>query len=436
MTVVVGEPTVDGSTVECEVTPSRDLRRFFTGDTVRVDYDADISDVPPAIASIPALAHVAPVAWANGDDVAAPAVDRAFLDALGEVGEALARMYPEFVDPGELRADEVGRTADGRPADAVDDSGLLFTGGVDSVASYVRHREAEPTLIGVQGWVVGPDEDDRWRGFREHVEPFADRRGLDCRYVRSNALSVLDTPMLQAHYKRYVDGAWYSSVGHGLGLLGLCAPLAHALGLGTVHIAASHTAGFDEPWGSHPAIDDRVRWGHSRGNHDGFELTRQKKIERIAAYVEETGERFPLRTCIHDDAGGNCNDCEKCYRTIVGLVLAGLDPNEFGYEADRRTLDEIRAAFERTAFVMDEHTRFHWEDIQAHVDLDRSFPVDGATDFFRWLDGVDMAAVASEATPARRERLARAVARNLPYPVYASLYPVYDALSKISTAGS
>ncbi|QLH81754.1 hypothetical protein [Halosimplex pelagicum] len=436
MTVVVGEPTVDGSTVECEVTPSRDLRRFFAGDTVRVDYDADISDVPPAVASIPALAHVAPVAWANGADVAAPAVDRAFLDALEEVGAALARMYPEFIDPGEIRPEAVVDTAEEYPADAFDESGLLFTGGIDSVASYVRHRDEDPTLIGVQGWVVGPEEDDRWRGFRNHVEPFADRRGLDCRYVRSNALSVLDTPMLQAHYKRYVDGAWYSSVGHGLGLLGLCAPLSHALGLGTVHIAASHTAGFDEPWGSHPEIDDRVRWGHSRGNHDGFELTRQEKIERIAAYVAETGERFPLRTCIHDAAGGNCNDCEKCYRTIVGLVLAGLDPREFGYEADRQTFGEIRVAFEEPAFVMDEHTRFHWEDIQSHIDLDRSFPVDGATDFFRWLDGVDMRAVASEATPARRERLARAVARNLPYPVYASLYPVYDALSKIATDGS
>jgi hypothetical protein len=85
MTVVVGEPTVEGSTIECPVTPSRELRRFFAEDTVRVDYDADVSDVPAAVASIPALAHVAPVAWANGADVAAPAVDREFLDALDEL---------------------------------------------------------------------------------------------------------------------------------------------------------------------------------------------------------------------------------------------------------------------------------------------------------------------------------------------------------------
>jgi hypothetical protein len=428
MSVAVHEPTITESAVECRVAPSRDVRRFFADDTFRAEYDVDVSRVPPAIAVVPVLAHVCPVAWANGADVEVPVVDATFLNALSEIRDVLRRIYPEFIEGGEIRAARVVDTRTDRSPAAYGDVGMLFTGGVDSVASYVRHRDEDPTLVSVQGWVVGVDEEDRWDGAREHVETFASQRGLETRYVRSNALSVLDMPMLQAHYKRFVDGAWYSSVGHGLGLRGLCAPLADARGLGTIHVAATLTAGFDQPRGSHPDIDDRVRWTYTRGHHDGFDLTRQDKIDLIADYVKTADRRFPLRTCIHDETGGNCNACEKCYMTMVGLVLAGLDPTRFGYEIDERTWAEIREAFERRAFVMDDHTKFHWADIQDHVTSDREFPVDGATGFFEWLPQVDLDDVASSATTPTSDRLVRAVARNLPYPVYASIYPVYESL--------
>jgi hypothetical protein len=428
MNVVVHQPEIEGTTVECSVTPSGGVRRFFTGEPLRVEYDVDVADVPPEIAVIPALAHVCPVAWTRDADVHVPTVDESFRDSLARVHEVLRGMYPEFIGGGELRPAEVVDATEERSADEFDDVGLLFSGGVDSVASYVRHREAEPVPVSVQGWVVGVDQDDRWEGLRRHVAAFAGEQGPDVRCVRSNMLSFLDTPMLQAHYQRYVDGAWYSSVGHGLGLLGLCAPLSHELGLGTVHIAASHTAAFEEPWGSHPAIDDEVGWAHTRGNHDGYGLSRQEKVELIAEYARREGRTFPLRTCIHSETGGNCNECEKCYRTMCGLVLAGLDPNEFGYEMGPETFEAVRAGFEAGEFRMEKHTAFHWRDIQHHVELDREFPVAGAREFFAWLRTVDVGAAAGTSATPVGHRVLQGVARHVPYALYDSLYPVYDAL--------
>ncbi|WP_436926253.1 hypothetical protein [Halosimplex amylolyticum] len=429
MSLVVHEPAIDGSAIECEVTPPRELRRFFTGEPFRVEYDVDVSSVPRAIATIPVLAHVCPVAWANGVDVDVPVVDSTYLDSLEHVRSVLSQMYPTFMDGGEIHASEVVDTrSDRSPAD-FDDCGMLFSGGVDSVASYVRHRDERPTLISVQGWVVSVDEDDRWDTVKRHVNTFAADHDLDVQNVRSNMLSCLDTPMLQAHYKRFVDGAWYSSVGHGLGLLSLCAPLSDALGFDTVYIASSHTEAFGQPWGSHPDIDDNVRWSYTRGDHDGYELSRQEKVELVAEYVDSTGRKFPIRTCIHDGNGGNCNECEKCYRTMVGMVLAGIDPNRFGYEMDERTFEATREALERRAFVMDDHTVFHWQDIQDHVRVDRDFPIDGATEFFEWLATVDIEEIAKSASTPVHHKLIRAAARNVPYPVYNSLYPVYDRLN-------
>lgn len=430
MSVIVHDPSIDGSTIECEVTPPPNLRRFFTGEPFRVEYDIDVTSLPVEIALIPTLAHVCPVAWANGVDVEVSSIDSTFLHALQDSRQVLSQMYPSFIEGGEIRASKIVDTrADRSPAD-FDGRGLLFSGGIDSVASCIRHRDEDPTLISVQGWVIGIDQEERWDGTRSHIDAFAGEHGLDVRTVRSNFRSFLDMPMLQAHYKRYVDGAWYSSVGHGLGLIATCAPLSYVLGLETIYMASSHTAEFDQPWGSHPDIDNNVRWMYTNGNHDGYELSRQEKIELIAEYVQSDSRAFPIRTCTHDERGGNCNECEKCYRTMCGMVLAGLDPNQFGYEIDEQTFVRTRTALEQQAFVMDDHTIFHWQDIQNHVQFDRDFPIDGAIEFFEWLATVDIDEVSRTATEPTSHKFVRAIARHVPYPVYNSLYPVYKGLAK------
>jgi hypothetical protein len=114
---------------------------------------------------------------------------------------------------------------------------------------------------------------------------------------------------------------------------------------------------------------------------------------------------------------------------MCGLVLPGLDPNEFGYEMDQGTFDEIVRRFERGSFVVDEHTKFHWLDLQDHVTVDREFPVAGATEFFEWLDAVDIESVTKSASRPSHRKLVRLVARNVPYPVYNSLYPLYDSIA-------
>ncbi|WP_415380786.1 hypothetical protein [Halosimplex sp. TS25] len=426
MTHEIAPPTTASSVIECDVTPPDRLRRFFTGERFRVEYDVDVSDVPPSISVIPALAQVCPVAWANGADVSVPVVDARFLRALEEVRDALVEMYPAFMEGGEIRAEKVVDTRRERDPASFEGEGLLFSGGVDSVASYVRTRDADPTLVSVQGWVIGDDQDERWENVRGQIARFADEHGVEDRYVRSNMLSFLDTRMLQAHYQRYVDGAWYSSVGHGLGLLGLTAPLAYKLGLGTVHMAATHTEEFAEPWGSHPKIDNRVRWGHTECHHDGYELSRQEKLELIADYVRSEDVDLTLRTCTESDAGANCNECEKCYRTMCGLLLAGLDPNDFGYETSPETFEAIRSGFERGAFTMGADERFMWRDVQGHIDLDQAFPVAGATEFFRWLSTADVDSFVADSNPPVHHDVLQALARNVPYPVYAALAPVYE----------
>lgn len=442
--IVVDAIETDGPRLTCAVTPSRDLRRYFTGRDFSVEYGRDVEDVPASIAAIPALAQVCPVAWANGADVHVPVLDRRFHRALGAVRDALASMYPEFVTGGAVYAGRL--TVPDVSPDAFDASALLFSGGVDSTATYVRHREEEPALVSVQGWVVDSEDEAGWERTRRHLAAFAGTRGLDHHAIRSNMLRVLDTPMLQASYQRYLEGAWYSSVGHGLGLLGLCAPLAHAAGIGRLYIAATHWTGAEIRWGSCPAIDDRVRWTGTTAEHDGYELTRQERVELIADYVRSGHGDLELRTCNVEPAG-NCGRCEKCARTIVGLLLAGLDPADHGYPVDDDLFAHVRERFESGDWVLSRDELLMWRDLRDHVPADVTVdsPTGGVelpsapdepaawTDpafvaFLEWLADADLAAVVARSRPSLRHRLVQTVARNTPNRVYERVYPVYASL--------
>ncbi|WP_455449369.1 hypothetical protein [Natrinema thermotolerans] len=418
--ILIDDLSVDERTLEWSVRPSSDLERFFTDEPFRASYDVPIADVPDGILAIPVLAHVCPVAWANGADVYVDEVDATFARALEDVEASLCSMYG-FLEGGDLYA---RRTVEPEP-DPEGDHGLLFTGGVDSTCSYVRHRDESPTLIGIRGWTITPDaaDDDKWAALRERVSGFADDRDCDAAFVESNMLSFLDHPMLLAHYKRHVDGGWYSSVGHGLGLLGLCAPLAYARGMTDLSVAATHWDGIDLEWGSRPDVDERVRWAGTRCHHDAYELTRQERLDVIADYVRTEDPGLQLQTC-NDRMDGNCGECEKCYRTAVGLRLAGLEPTDHGYPFTDADYRRLRRSLERGDWVLGQDERHMWADIRERArETDPTSPAERA--FFEWLDGVELDDLITTAEPPLSDRLLRAGARNAPAPVYNAAYPVW-----------
>jgi len=432
--ISVESVAVDGSTVEYAVEYSRDLRRFFDASTFSVSYDVDVSDVPRGVLTVPVLAQVCPIAWATDSTVSVGTVDRTFVEGLEAVRATLERMYPEVMTGGELDAEAVVEY--NHDPGSFDGSAQLFSGGVDSLATYVRHRATDPALIAIQGWVVGVDEDERWQRAMGHVERFAERTDSDTHGITAGISEFLDHTMLNVHYKHHTDGGWYSGIGHGIGLLGVCAPLAYSQGYGVVHMGSTHWDGLEletvtwpgrgSPWGSHPEIDDNVQWAGTSGHHDAYEITRQDKLELLADYARETDQTFVIRTCTYDDAGGNCNRCEKCVRTATGLMLAGVDPNDFGYRVDADWYDYVIDRFEENDWALDEHVRHYWEDIQAHLPPAGSLPHEESEAFVEWIARNDFADNVEHSTQPAWVRLLRVGARAAPYEVYEYLYPIYD----------
>ncbi|MFB6139721.1 MAG: hypothetical protein ABEJ26_04720 [Halosimplex sp.] len=458
-TVAVTDVRVDGTDLECELAYGDDVAPFFDAETFTASYDVDVSSVPESILTIPVLAQVCPVAWALGADVRAPTADRQFLDSLATVGSVLAEMYPSFVEGGRVVVERKGRgprddggtasdrdgTRDGDGTRDVGDTrdgggtALLFTGGINSLSAYVRHRAEDPTLIAVRSWHVGPSEDRRWQAWRGNVEEYADRFGVDARFVDSNTRDVLNSSLLSVQFADEYDGGWYSAVGEGLGLVGLTAPLAVAADVGTLYFGARHWEGFPTPdtldhwegrgmpWGSHPDIDEAVGWPGTRIVHDGYGSTRQERVERVADFVAAEHPDLPVWACEAPAGTRNCNQCEKCFRTAFALAVAGLDPNDHGLALDAAAFEHARERFEAREWLPDRHQAVFWRELQSAVGPETDLPVEGGEAFLEWLETADFDDVAGRSV---RGRAVRAAARAVPLPVFTRMYDAYRSVRR------
>ncbi len=105
-----------------------------------------------------------------------------------------------------------------------------------------------------------------------------------------------------------------------------------------------------------------MTWAKTSVVHDGYQLTRQDKVDLIAAYSGAYRKNINLRVCYSElNQGLNCGKCEKCYRTILGLILAGENPNNFGFSVDASFYGEMFELLSRCRTTIGVIN--HWKDI-------------------------------------------------------------------------
>lgn len=412
--------SADGRTVTTEIRATGLSAEFLQTEQIVYRYPQSVADVPRGILVIPALANLCPLAWGLGVDIEVSDLDRAFAAALPQIRDGFNQLYPEWEFAGRVRVS----TPIDPPAHAGDATMLLFSGGVDSLYSYITHREENPILATVYYTddLTTTDEHDNIRAW---IQSVADHEDATTVGIESNLRDLFDTQRLTQRFRPILPNGWWPNIQHGLALLGSCAPVAFANGVGQLYIAASYTDDFDPGWGSHPTIDNRVRWTGTQCIHDGFDQSRQAKIERIATYSRTDFDALPIRACWRSDTGLNCGRCEKCCRTILGLELAGLDADAHGFDVPPEFFDIVRSGLQVDGWEITSDEEFMWEDLQNHTDEDREYHRKGMDDFIDWFLDVDMAYLREQSMKPTMEDRAARVLRKFPRPVYETARRIY-----------
>lgn len=321
----------NGRKIEYDYVVEKKYQKYFsTSNMFFAEYDVDVSKVPYSIAVIPFLSSVMPIAWFLGCDVHVDGVDKNYLDSLNEIKNEFAKDWNDKHLHGELNANTiVNNTISGSKYL------MLYSGGVDALTTYLRQQEHHPDLVTILGADISIDDHDQWNDLLQFINSeellFNNKKyTIKCNFRDFYTYKV----------DLLVDMGWWGKVQHGFALLGINAPLSYVNGYKGIYFASSQADGF--AWGSHPKIDNKVRWADLFCKNDGFELNRQKKIDLIVDFKQRTKSPVKVRVCYSElNEELNCNKCEKCYRTILAILFAGDDPNKYGFSVNGEIYDHV-----------------------------------------------------------------------------------------------
>jgi hypothetical protein len=186
-----------------------------------------------------------------------------------------------------------------------DNVGLFFSGGVDSLYSLIKNRDAITHLVLVHGFDIRLDQTELFSLAEAAARQTAAEFGKQLIVVRTNVRDVSN---------RYADWGMY----HGAAL----AMVGHALSsvLGTCIVAATYTYANMPCRGSHPLLDPLWSSETMSFVHDGLEANRMQKLALIAG---NEAALSTLRVCWSSEQEYNCGHCEKCLRTMIALLALG-----------------------------------------------------------------------------------------------------------------
>ena len=323
------------------------------------EYSVPVGKVPAGIAVIPFVCNVLPLVWLTDAELLVPELDHEFYMSVPAFKLRFVEMYPHVKFAGKMT---VGRFIERHVhEDRKERNALFFSGGVDAMASLLAHRDEKPDLVTVWGADVRLHDYAGWENVRKHVRKIADGFGCKSIEIKSNLRTFINprTPELS-----YDWGGYWAGIQFGIGIISLEAPLAFSLGHSVAYFASSYSPEYrrKHPSASDPRIDERIRFCGIRVIHDQAEYNRQEKVDHIVKYVSEQNTELPLRVCWIAGGGKNCCRCEKCYRTIMGLLASGADLKRYGFQITRSQLTDIEPFLKRKLWFAGDVC--FWKEIQ------------------------------------------------------------------------
>lgn len=332
--------------------------QYFNKEKFFIEYSQNVEKVPYSIAVIPLLCNVLPIAWIFDAEILVEEIDKDFYESINDFKQGYIKMYPRIEFLGTVIANKIVQFTQ----DNTNKSLALFSGGVDAFYTFLSHIQEKPYIATIWGADISLNDYNGWSKVLNHTLETSNLYDVEGLWIKSSFRMFIDEGKLtNAVYSKANDG-WWHGFQHGIGLIGHIAPITYLNNINRVYIAASFTIKEKGKvtCASDPTIDDNVRFCGCNVKHDGYDADRQKKIEFICKYSEENNVEIPLRVCWESKGGSNCCKCEKCYRTIFGILAEKQNPIKFGFNYTDEEFKEIVKDLRSRVFVRISN----WEYIQ------------------------------------------------------------------------
>lgn len=342
-----------------------DLQKYFKKNNhLFLEYNYDISDLPNSILVIPFVANIIPLVWITDSTIVVNEIDRNFFECLSKVKNGYQNMFPNVVFKGHIVVDKIIENVYIPEKEAAS----LFSGGLDALTTLIRIKEKNPILITEYGW----HEDDLqysdvWEADKANAINFAKVHGLDNILIQSNYGTFIVAGNIDRDFAKRLGDTWWHGLHHGLAIISAAIPMAFKLKVESIYIASSNSPLYLVSCASDPTVDNEIRYASGNVYHDGYELSRQDKVKVVVDYFSVSKEPVNIRVCFRKEE--NCCKCEKCLRTIIGIVAEGKDPNDFGFHIPNNISQHIKVALnEEVKFFTNTFIKIYWKIAQNRME--------------------------------------------------------------------
>jgi len=365
--IILNEIIVNKQRVEFKFSVTGHLQRYFQQDPqLFFEYHDDISAVPQSILAIPFVANLMPLVWITDATLWVQQLDEAFGACLGRVKSAYQAMYPHVKFQGCLWVDAFIFN-DFTPQY---EAAALFSGGLDALTTFIRVKSLKPLLITEYGWHgVEKQHSAVWEADKKNALQFACEHGLDNILIQSNYGTFIKAGHVDEDFRKRLGDTWWHGLHHGLAIITAVVPMAFKLKIACIYIASSNSPLRQVTCASDPSVDNEIRFASGIVRHDGYELTRQHKVKVVVDHFSTGGpgsRTIPIRVCFQNEA--NCCRCEKCLRTMMGIIAEGKRPDDYGFPIAGNQFNHIHTWLDNEVkFLSDTFIAIYWQLIQKRM---------------------------------------------------------------------
>lgn len=325
-----------------------------------VEFFESIVDVPNSIIIIPFITNILPIVWLSDASLYVDELDSDFYDCLDSIKDGYAKMCPKLSYKGQVYVNTLIKNEIHS-----NNASTLFSGGLDAFSTLIAHIEEKPKPITLWGADIKLSDEPGWLYVKGQTEKVSQQFNLpNPAFIKSNFRSFFNEYNLDALVHDKSGDYWWHGFQHGIGMLGLVAPIAYKHQIRTLYIASSYKEGDNEICASDPTIDNHLKFAGTSIFHDQYNYGRQEKIQLVSSFCQNYNCQINLRVCWQNSGGKNCCKCEKCIRTIMGFLAENQDPQKYGFKYD----DEVVANFPKIVSTVLKDNQFLstlWNEVQS-----------------------------------------------------------------------
>jgi len=212
---------------------------------------------------------------------------------------------------------------------------MFFSGGIDSLASLRNNRNnfpiGHPSSIDDAFLVYGLEVEDPkiFEYVMKTIPKIAKEASLTLIPIYTNLRYLEDS---WGFWEKQFMGALFSAIGHSF-----------SRRINSLLIASHYDIPYlNKPYGSHPLIDSNYSSSDLRIKHDR-PLSRYEKTQMISDWeCAIQNVRVCNKTKLYEAEQLNCSECEKCLRTMMGLLACGVLDKASAFKYDDVSQEMVR----------------------------------------------------------------------------------------------